>query len=430
MVDDRPGWARRIAAERVARGWSEREAVRALRERAAGGMSSGESAEDSTDGSAEGSSEDSLVRQWKGWEAGDRMPDGRCRSGIAALFGTVTYALFPAPPGRGGGLGTVDASGVETLEIVRRLERSGLDGATLDALRGVADRLASEYPFVPGERLLVEGRWWLRRVTGALNTSSLTLAQRREVLAVSGWLALLVGCAEYDTGARHAAEAARQAALSLATEAGHAEIAGWAHEMRAWFALTDGDYRGAVAAARAGAERAPNHGVAVQLAAQEAKAWARLGERRRVEAALDEGRRLLERMPYPENPENHFVVDPAKFDFYAMDCHRLVGEDRLARLLAEEVLRTGTDADGTERSPMRNAEARLTLAVTAARAGDLEQALALGGRALEGDRRSVPSLVMTGGELAAELRSRYGTEPGVRDYLARMRRMSGGVSRC
>lgn len=66
-------------------------------------------------------------------------------------------------------------------------------------------------------------------------------------------------------------------------------------------------------------------------------------------------------MPHPENLDNHFVVDPAKFDFYVMDCYRLVGEDKLARTLAEEVLRAGTDFDGIERSPMRNAETRVTL---------------------------------------------------------------------
>lgn len=175
--------------------------------------------------------------------------------------------------------------------------------------------------------------------------------------------------AVFGTGGRHAAESARLAALSFATEAGHAEVTGWAHEMRAWFALTAGDCRGALAAARAGVDVAPHHGVTVQLAAQEAKAWARLGVRREAEAALDKGRRLLERMPYPENPEDHFVVDPAKFDSYAMDCHRVTGADKLARTLAEEVLRAGTAVDGTERSPMRNAEARITLGVTAARAG-------------------------------------------------------------
>ncbi|MEV5907433.1 hypothetical protein AB0M00_00805 [Streptomyces chartreusis] len=190
--------------------------------------------------------------------------------------------------------------------------------------------------------------------------------------------------------------------------------------MRAWFALTTGDYRGVIAAAQAGTELAGHQGVAVQLAGQEAKAWARLGDRRRVEVALDRGRNLLEGMPHPENLDNHFVVDPAKFDFYSMDCYRLVGEDKLARTLAEEVLRAGTDFDGMERSPMRNAEARVTLGVTAAREGDLEQALIMGERALEGDRRSVPSLIMTSRELASEMRRRYASEPAAQGYLAHL----------
>lgn len=133
--------------------------------------------------------------------------------------------------------------------------------------------------------------------------------------------------------------------------------------------------------------------------------------------ALDKGRRLLEGMPRPENLDNHFVVDPAKFDFYSMDCYRLVGEDKLARTLANEVLRAGTDFDGTERSPMRNAEARVTLGVAAAREGDLEQALIHGERALQGDRQSVPSLIMTSRELEAVMRQRYSTEPTAQDYL-------------
>ncbi|MEU1496945.1 hypothetical protein [Streptomyces sp. NPDC005732] len=123
-------------------------------------------------------------------------------------------------------------------------------------------------------------------------------------------------------------------------------------------------------------------------------------------------------MPHPENLDNHCVVDHAKFDFYAMDCERLVGEGKLARTLAEEVLRVGTDVDGTERSPMRNAEARVTLGVAAAREGDLEQALIMGQRALEGGWQSVPSLIMTSRELAAEMRRRYGSEAAAHDYLA------------
>lgn len=399
MTDDRPAWARRIAAERQARDWSQRDAVRALRAHA----------------STELPADDSMIRQWKRWESG-QTPNDFYQPIIAAMFGTVTHALFPAPPRRDGDREILAASGMETLEIVSRLNRSDVDNATLDALRITTDRLCSEYPFMPSGQLLIEGRQWLRRVVD-LHTKSLTLAQHREVLALSGWLALLVGCVEYDSGDRHAAESTRRAALSLATESGHGEVAGWAHEMRAWFALTTGDYRGVITAAQAGAEAAPHDGVAVQLAGQEAKAWARLGDRRQVEVALDKGRRLLEGMPYPENLDNHFVVDPAKFDFYSMDCYRLVGENQLARTLAEEVLRAGTDFDGTERSPMRNAEARVTLGVAAARDGDLDQALIHGERALQGDRQSVPSLIMTSRELAAVMRQRYSTEPAAQEYL-------------
>ncbi|WP_461033436.1 XRE family transcriptional regulator [Streptomyces mayteni] len=399
MSDERPDWARRIVAERQARQWTQLQAVQALRAHAP----------------SELPSDDSMVRQWKRWEAG-MLPGDFYGPIIAATFGTVTHAIFPAPSHRDGNSEIIAATGMETLEILNRLNRSDVDEATLNALRITADRLCSEYPYMPSEQLLFEGRQWMRRVV-ELHNKSLTLAQHREVLALSGWLALLVGCVEYDTGNRHGAEATRRAALSLATEAGHTEVAGWAHEMKAWFALTTGDYRGVVAASRAGAEIAPTHGVAVQLAGQEAKAWARLGDRRQMEVALDKGRRLLEGMPHPDNLDHHFVVDPAKFDFYAMDCYRLAGEDRLARTLADEVLRAGTDFDGTERMPMRNAEARVTLGVAAAREGDVEQAVIHGERALVGDRQSVPSLIMTSRELAAVLRNDFSDAPAAQDYL-------------
>ena len=101
----------------------------------------------------------------------------------------------------------------------------------------------------------------------------------------------------------------------------------------------------------------------MQLFAQEAKAWARIGDHRQTEVALDKGRRLLESLPYPENLDHHFVVDPTKFDFYAMDCYRTLGEDKMAETLAEEVIQASTDFDGRERAPMRLAEARITLGV-------------------------------------------------------------------
>ena len=245
----------------------------------------------------------------------------------------------------------------------------------------------------------------------------LTLRQHREILVLAGWVALLVGCVEYDTGNRHAAETTRQAALSLGVEADHGEIIAWAHEMRAWINLTTGDYHGVVAAARNGVEVTPHCSVAVQLFAQEAKAWARMGDRRQTEVALDKGRRLLDSLPYPENLDHHFVVDPMKFDYYAMDCYRILGVDAMAGTLADEVIHASTDFDGRERAPMRLTEARMTLGVVKAREGDLDGAVDLGMRALVGDRKSLPSLLMVSRDLVKVLNERYSGETQTRDYL-------------
>jgi hypothetical protein len=200
-----------------------------------------------------------------------------------------------------------------------------------------------------------------------------------------------------------------------------AGILGWAHEMKAWFALTAGDYRGVVAAAQAGQSASGAHSVGVQLIAQEAKAWARMGRQPEMEYALERGRVLLDSMPYPDNIDNHFVVDPLKFDFYAMDCYRHVGDDRLASTLADEVIRGATDFNGFERAPMRIAEAQITLGVAAAREGDLEGAVTFGRRALSGERRSLPSLAMVSQDLAAVLSDRFSGEAEAEQYLDQLR---------
>jgi hypothetical protein len=92
-------------------------------------------------------------------------------------------------------------------------------------------------------------------------------------------------------------------------------------------------------------------GVSVQLAAQVAKGWARLGHNRNMEVALDRGRRTLENLPQPTNPDHHFVIDPAKWHFYQMDAYRAAGNDALAFIYAEEVLRNGIAETGEERKP-------------------------------------------------------------------------------
>ena len=139
--DGRPDWARRIREEREARGWNKSQFVEALRAHA----------------DRELPAIAILARESSPGRAGPPAPT------------TSTSRSSPRPsapsPGRSGparAAGTPTPSchgaGMDTLEVLTRLRASTVDAATLESLRITVDRLCSEYPHLPAEQLLVEGR--------------------------------------------------------------------------------------------------------------------------------------------------------------------------------------------------------------------------------------------------------------------------------
>ena len=148
-----------------------------------------------------------------------------------------------------------------------------------------------------------------------------------------------------------------------------------------------------------------------------------MGDSRQTEVALDKGRTVAGHAALPRKPGTTISSwTPGQFDFYAMDCYRTIGADTMAEHLAEEVIEANTDFDGRERAPMRMAEARITLGVVRAREGDLEGAVSQGMRALEGERKSVPSLLMASRDLTKVLNDRYAGEARTKDYLDHLTR--------
>lgn len=308
----------------------------------------------------------------------------------------------------------------DVAEWLRRTETSSVSSATLESIAQGVDQLARAYPRAHADVLHQRARSGLRYVTGRLD-GRMTLRQHRELLVHTGWLFLLYACVQYDRGQREVAHLSRAAALRIGEETGHGEISAWAWEIEAWFALTQHRWQDALAAVEAGHRADQTHSVGAQLYAHKARAAARLGDARTVRDSLDAGRARLDRLPRPEHPEHHFVIDPDKWDFYQMDAYRLLGDDARAAEHARSVIRMSTGPDGTETSPMRAAEARLTLAVTAARGGALDEAVHLADTALAADRRSLPSLLLVADELDRELRSRHPRERATRHVHERIR---------
>jgi hypothetical protein len=290
---------------------------------------------------------------------------------------------------------------------------------TLDALHMTVEELCCQYNRRDAMELRQEARGWLGYV-GALLRRPVGVKAHGELLVAGGWLALLAGCVEYDLGMGAAAESSRVMAARLGAEAGHPEIVGWGHEMTAWFSLTQGRFREAVAAARRGQAVVQGSSVQAQLVAEEAKARARLGDSG-LTPVLERGRAVLGSLPAPDRPDNHFRVDPAKWDYLAMDVHRLAGDDVQAAASARSVLRDNLAPDGTELSPMRIAECRLTLAFVAGRAGDLEEAVRLGVEGLKDGRQSKVHLRMVARELHHELQQQYPAEAATTDLAEAIR---------
>lgn len=320
---------------------------------------------------------------------------------------------------RGDTVSKLDQTPWQTAELIQRMQASDTTTGTLESLHSTVEELCCQYNHRDALELRQEAHSWLQHVAGLLRRP-VGLKAHADLLVAGGWLALLAGCVEYDLGMRTAAESTRTAAMQLGLEAGHPEIAGWGHEMTAWFALTQGRFRQAVNAAQQGQAVAQRSSVHVQLIAQEAKAKARLGESG-LHTLLESGREILEHMPYPDRPDNHFKVDPAKWDYYAMDVHRIAGDNDQATQYARTVINDNITPDGHELSPMRVSECRITLGIIAGRQGELEQAVGLGLTGLKDGRQSKVHLQMIAGELDQELRQRFPSEGLVHDFEEALR---------
>ncbi|WP_199193107.1 hypothetical protein [Amycolatopsis sp. BJA-103] len=69
---------------------------------------------------------------------------------------------------------------------------------------------------------------------------------------------------------------------------------------------------------------------------------------------------------------------------------------------------------------MRVSEAQITLGVVAAREGDLDEAIGRGRRALDGERTSLPSLLLVARDLSGILRERFAGESEAASFLDRL----------
>jgi hypothetical protein len=185
----------------------------------------------------------------------------------------------------------------------------------------------------------------------------------------------------------------------------------WSFELLAWFALVNHQ-----PLAQQGLTLAPNTSAGVQLAMQQARVWARLGQRRETEQALRAGATALARLPPPAHPEDHFAFDAPKLTFYAAMCFTWLHQTERAEEHARQVIAQSTGTPGVIRWPTRFfAVAQIDLALLATQRGQPDEA-ALRGTAALNSGRVVASTLGWFAELDDLLIRHHGAVPEVQDF--------------
>ncbi|NUK22820.1 helix-turn-helix domain-containing protein [Streptomyces lunaelactis] len=308
------------------------------------------------------------------WEKGDNDPQSWLRPRIATLLGMTPGeldSLFSSDAGIHGPLGvnpwTVDSVSspddeTDAWELMRRVQASDVGSATLDRLDHAFDELATAYPVTPPQELMQRVRKHSAYVTRLLDARK-SLNEHRRLLVVGGWLSLFGATLHIDLKQDQAATARLQTAAALAREAGNAEIEAWCFETDAWRVLTEGDYARALELSQIAQQIAPAGGsAAIQSAAQEGRARARLGQSRETYTAIDRVQRMSASLGRPDRPEHHYRYDPAKALAYTATTLAWAG-DSAAEPYAREVIARLSPSDDVRKWPRRVASANIDLAL-------------------------------------------------------------------
>ncbi|WP_079023312.1 helix-turn-helix domain-containing protein [Streptomyces odonnellii] len=307
------------------------------------------------------------------WENGKNDPQPWQRPKIAKALAVTANELDAllvpdacvSPQSPNAWLAVVPASSddeFDALELARRVSASDAGKETLGRLENSFDELAMKYPTSPPQELLERVRKHSAYVAHLMD-ARMTLGEKRRLYVVGGWFQLLGATLHIDLNQEHAATARLQTAAALAQHAEHREIEAWCYETDAWRVLTDGEYGRALELSKIAQEVAPTGtSAAIQAAAQEGRARARLGEGPETYAAIDRVQRMSAALVPRKGTEHHYQYDPGKSLAYTATTLAWAG-DPAAETYAREVIARLAPARDIEKWPRRVASANIDLAL-------------------------------------------------------------------
>lgn len=274
----------------------------------------------------------------------------------------------------------------ESVEPLRRVEASDVGAGTLDQLDELVDRLGYEYFAMSPTEFRTTVLSWRRYVTRLLD-ARVTLAQRRRLYVVAGWLSGLL--AEVSLALGEEAAPHGVTALSLAREVGDRQLAGWVLGTRAQIALYIGDPLHSLEFSRAGVRIAPRGSAAlVRAHTHYARTSARIGDRRCAESALNTAEDAWSTLTQAPT-RSIYSFGASYLPYCAATTYVWLRQPKRARVQAERAVEI---CDVAREPPGGRAIARIDLAVALAHDAEPDAASCTGLAALDvcSDRLTEP----------------------------------------
>ncbi len=301
----------------------------------------------------------------------------------------------------------------EAMEFTQAASTTAVGAGTFAHLDTVVAELDRSYPVQPPAGLFPVARAYRAQVQRLISGPA-TLTQRHELYVYAAWFSEALAWLSHDLGAPLAAHAWAVDCFEHARQAGHGELCGWAADAMASIALYSGRPSRAIEAAVAGLARVPDrHPLGVRLRAQAARGHARLGEGDGCETLIAEAEREYGRLPGrpPLRPAGSALLSDFAVTAYPASCYVWLGDFAKAAGYGRRAVEVHESVTPAQRSPSREAIARIDLALAMAGQGDPGEAAELGCQALRSPRLT-GSVLGRARDLDSALAARY---PGQAD---------------
>ncbi|MFB8088402.1 helix-turn-helix domain-containing protein [Streptomyces sp. NPDC055992] len=264
----------------------------------------------------------------------------------------------------------------QSLQFADSALRSNVPDGSLETLAHTLEAIATDYvhaPLLPLFKRLLTARDEIFELLGGRQAPR----QTRELYLLAGTSCLLLAHASQNLGDADAAMAQIHTAWQFAEQSDHNDLRAWTKGTAALISEWSPQGRTALEYAQEAAAYSPHGETRIRIAAIDARASARIGNRHRATAALGELRRAREQQRDADSLSQFggiLTFPEAKQEYYIGGTYALLGEYALAERHATAAIEMYERGSQQDRSYGDEALARLDVVISRIAAGELDGA--------------------------------------------------------